>query len=171
MRIEMFQNPVFKIVISALAVCNIVGVFCFYILSARLNVTGSEITMEEAASFVSTSYNTLQEETVEEEAETGTTTQDSEIGEIAAEGVTNDPSEYPTLELTDRVVTLNLGERFNYLNYLKTYRDVDGGDLSRVIRLYGDVNVYQAGTYVVTYSVTSKVTGKTTDVSLTVQVR
>ncbi len=158
----MTKSSLIKSIVSAIAILNIVGILCFYVFSVRMVSPESE-NKQESSAYVSTSYNVAMDDE-SEESDKGTTE------EVAEEEEVLDPTIYPTLELTDKKITLTRGERFNFLLYLKTYRDVDGSDLSHYIRLDGEVNTYQVGTYVVTYSVTSRVTRQDTSVDLTIEV-
>ena len=67
----------------------------------------------------------------------------------------------PTLELVDDHVTLKVGSYFNFYEYIKTMKDIDGSDLSRYIHLKGEVNTYTPGDYTITYQITSPINGET----------
>ena len=68
--------------------------------------------------------------------------------------------EAPILELTDDHIYLRVGERFNYMSYIKTMEDVDGSDLSHYIYLNKDVDTDEPGEIDLTYRITSTITGK-----------
>lgn len=68
--------------------------------------------------------------------------------------------EAPILELTDDHIYLSVGERFNYMSYIKTMEDVDGSDLSHYIYLDRDVDTSVPGDIELTYRITSTITGK-----------
>ena len=66
----------------------------------------------------------------------------------------------PILELTDDHIYLNVGDRFNYMSYIKTMKDVDGSDLSHYIHLDKNVDTSVPGEIELTYRITSVITGK-----------
>ena len=66
----------------------------------------------------------------------------------------------PILELTDDHIFLHVGDRFNYMSYIKTMEDVDGSDLSHYIYLDRDVDTSEPGEIELTYRITSTITGK-----------
>ena len=66
----------------------------------------------------------------------------------------------PILELTTDHVFLYVGDRFNYMRYIKTMEDVDGSDLSHYIHLDRDVDTSVPGEIELTYRITSIITGK-----------
>ena len=76
----------------------------------------------------------------------------------------------PTLELVDDHVTLKVGSYFNFYEYIKTMKDIDGSDLSRYIHLKGEVNTYTPGDYTITYQITSPINGETASQDLLVTV-
>lgn len=76
----------------------------------------------------------------------------------------------PTLELVDDHVTLKVGSYFNFYEYIKTMKDIDGSDLSRYIHLKGEVNTYTPGDYTITYQITSPINGETASQDLVVTV-
>ena len=76
----------------------------------------------------------------------------------------------PTLELVDDHVTLKVGSYFNFYEYIKTMKDIDGSDLSRYIHLKGEVNTYTPGDYTITFQITSPINGETASQDLLVTV-
>ena len=77
----------------------------------------------------------------------------------------------PILELTDKHIYLNVGDRFNYMSYIKTMEDVDGSDLSHYIYLDKDVDTDEPGEIELTYRITSTITGKTDSKVLLITIR
>ena len=108
----------------------------------------------------------MQEETAAKEAEAvknalareETDSQNNEIEEEETE-IKRDPNA-PILELTDDHIYLHVGDRFNYMSYIKTMEDVDGSDLSHYIHLDQDVDTSVPGEIDLTYRITSVITGK-----------
>lgn len=79
-------------------------------------------------------------------------------------------SDVPVLELTKEKVTLKVNENFDYMNYVKVARDVNGNRLGDYVSLSGFVDTYTPGTYELTYSLTSWVNSQTVQQKLTVVV-
>lgn len=91
----------------------------------------------------------------------------AETAEAAAE---EESTTGPILELNTDRVTLNVGDYFNYWDYIETVRDRDGSDLSQYIHLSNTPNMYTPGEYTVTYRLTSPATGETSSKDLVVTV-
>ncbi len=104
----------------------------------------------------------------------GQDTEDSEEnGGYAEDGddeQEEDSDSWPKLELTDDHITLNVGEEFDYLKYIKTMEDRDGSSLSRYIHLSEVVNTWMPGEYTVTYTITSPIDGQSDSEDLHVTV-
>lgn len=77
----------------------------------------------------------------------------------------------PILELTDDHIYLSVGDRFNYMSYIKTMKDVDGSDLSRYIHLDRDVDTSVPGEIELTYRITSVITGKSASKALLITIQ
>ena len=77
----------------------------------------------------------------------------------------------PILELTDDHIYLKVGDRFNYMSYIKTMQDVDGSDLSHYIYLDNDVDTSEPGEIELTYRITSTITGKSDSKVLLITIR
>ena len=77
----------------------------------------------------------------------------------------------PILELTDDHIYLSVGDRFNYMSYIKTMKDVDGSDLSHYIHLDKNVDTSVPGEIELTYRITSVITGKSTSKVLLITIQ
>ena len=77
----------------------------------------------------------------------------------------------PILELTDDHIYLNVGDRFNYMSYIKTMKDVDGSDLSHYIHLDKNVDTSVPGEIELTYRITSVITGKSASKALLITIQ
>ena len=77
----------------------------------------------------------------------------------------------PILELTMDHVFLHVGDRFNYMSYIKTMEDVDGSDLSHYIHLDKYVDTSIPGEIELTYRITSTITGKSTSKVLLITIQ
>lgn len=164
-----FSNRIFKNLIFAVAIVNIVIMMVFgYGLPSPVALA------EEINSENQTSQNTntgtiesVEKETAAKEAEAVETalareevnneTQDEEEDE---ENETQRDPDAPILELTDDHIFLHVGDRFNYMSYIETMEDIDGSDLSRYIHLDKDVDTSIPGDIELTYRITSVITGK-----------
>lgn len=156
-----------KTAIMVIALINIVVMMLFEYglptLEASKKGNNSDLSVQESQSDTS-EVGTI-EAVEKEEASKETEAADSAIAKAESakeefeEEEERDPDE-PLLELTDDHIYLNVGERFNYMSYIKTMEDVDGSDLSHYIYLDKDVNTYEPGEIDLTYSITSTITGK-----------
>ena len=77
----------------------------------------------------------------------------------------------PLLELTTDHVFLHVGERFNYMSYIKTMEDFDGSDLSHYIHLDKYVDTSVPGEIELTYRITSPISGKSTSKVLLITIQ
>ena len=68
-------------------------------------------------------------------------------------------------------IYLSVGDRFNYMSYIKTMKDVDGSDLSRYIHLDRDVDTSVPGEIELTYRITSVITGKSASKALLITIQ
>lgn len=93
--------------------------------------------------------------------------EDADENEVEEE---RDP-DAPILELTDDHIYLRVGDRFNYMSYIKTMEDVDGSDLSHYIYLDRDVDTSEPGEIELTYRITSTITGKSSSKVLLITIR
>lgn len=162
----MFSNVIVKHVIIILALVNIIAMVVFqYGLPPQSASSGSKVDAENNTT-EETAVGTI--ESVEQEAaareaeavENALAREESGDAELPAEeDVPADPNA-PILELTENHVYLKVGERFNYMSYIKTMEDVDGSDLSRYIYLDKDVDTSSPGEIELTYRITSAITGK-----------
>ena len=139
-----FSNRVFKYVISVLAALNIIAMMLFeYGLPSPQAMTNEYDIAKQA-----------------EEAEIALAREDTQEQEgTESEEDERDP-DAPILELVTDHIFLHVGDRFNYMSYIKTMEDVDGSDLSHYIHLDKDVDTSVPGEVELTYRITSIITGK-----------
>ena len=164
-----FSNRIFKGVVFAVAILNIMVMMVF-----GYGLPSPAVLAEEINSENQTSQNTdagtiesVEKETAAKEAEAVETAlareevkDESKNEEEDEEIETKKDSDAPTLELTDDHIFLHVGDRFNYMSYIKTMEDVDGSDLSYYIHLDKDVDTSIPGDIELTYRITSVITGK-----------
>lgn len=137
-------------------------------LSAALASTAS--TELAAASMTEAPAEELSDEVPAPEASSEETTETTDTpAEEEGEEEETDP-EAPVLALTDDAITLEVGDAFNYMEYIETMEDTDGSMLDRYISLEGNVDTYTPGEYLVIYSIRSPVTGKSASRTLIVTV-
>ena len=159
-------NRVLKNVISIIAVLNIAIMLLF-----DYGLTSPEALAKESNSATRSDQETavgtieaVEQETAAEEAEAAEAAlarediQNKEESEEDDEDL-RDP-DAPLLELTTDHIFLHVGDRFNYMSYIKTMEDVDGSDLSHYIHLDKDVDTSVPGEIELTYRITSVITGK-----------
>lgn len=168
---SIFSNRTFKTVILAVAIVNIVAMMLF-----GYGLPSPVVLAEEINSENQTGQNTdagtiesVEKETAAKEAEAMETalareesnSQNEEVNreEVEEKETQRDP-DAPILELTDDHIFLHVGDRFNYMSYIKTMEDVDGSDLSHYIHLDRDVDTSVPGEIELTYRITSVITGK-----------
>ena len=168
---SIFSNRTFKAVILAVAIVNIVAMMLF-----GYGLPSPVVLAEEINSENQTGQNTdagtiesVEKETAAKEAEAMETAlareesnsdSEKENGEEIEEKETQRDPDAPILELTDDHIFLHVGDRFNYMSYIKTMEDVDGSDLSHYIHLDRDVDTSVPGDIELTYRITSVITGK-----------
>ena len=70
------------------------------------------------------------------------------------------PESGPVLKLTDKRVTLKVGEEFDYADYIEIAMDRNGTDLREKVRTAGSVDTDTVGRYRVTYMLRSRVDDK-----------
>lgn len=75
----------------------------------------------------------------------------------------------PLMLLSKNKVTLQKGDKFDYLDYISVAMDTNGASLSKVIRLSGSVDTATPGTYEMIYRITGS-SGQTSEAKLTVTV-
>lgn len=170
-----FFRGLFKIIVAAAAVANIVLMMVFeydtvplrtfavehlaWVFSVREDAGGGATTAEAAAT-AETAATALTAAVAEEDKEP----EGDELFERnKAEG-------RPTLELTDEHIYLKVGDHFNFMNYIKTMKDVDGSMLDHYIHLDKSVSTSRPAEYELTYRITSTITGKTDEKVLLITV-
>lgn len=163
---SIFSNVIVKRLIMILALVNIVAMMVFqYGLPSQAAPSKSRNDVENSAS-EETNVGTIEaveQETAAKEAEAAQTAlareEEKDVEMPEEEDEAADPNA-PILELTEKHIYLKVGERFNYMSYIKTMQDVDGSDLSRYIYLDKDVDTSKPGEIELTYRITSTITGK-----------
>ena len=160
-----------KWLITFLALINIVAMLVFeYGLSPSIARTRENSTDTQVAEKDVGTIEAVEKEKAEKETEAAETAlareeeheqEDDEYAEESEEEAEEekDPNA-PILELTDDHIYLSVGDRFNYMSYIKTMKDVDGSDLSHYIHLDRDVDTSVPGEIELTYRITSVITGK-----------
>ena len=161
-------NRIIKNIVFALAVLNIAVMMLFEygLPSPAAMAIEDNFNNQDGMDTETGTIESVQEETAAKEAEAvknalareETDSQNNEIEEEETE-IKRDPNA-PILELTDDHIYLHVGDRFNYMSYIKTMEDVDGSDLSHYIHLDQDVDTSVPGEIDLTYRITSVITGK-----------
>ena len=154
-----------KNIVSILAIVNIILMMVFqYGLPSPAMVTGKNSAGQESEgdANVGTIEAVEKEAAQKEEAAAETALARYEKEEVNETDEEERDPDAPVLELTDDHIYLHVGDRFNYMSYIKTMEDVDGSDLSHYIYLDRDVNTYEPGEIELTYRITSTITGKST---------
>lgn len=169
------SNQISKYLIAILAVLNIVAMMVFeYGLPSPVFSSSENHYPEQTEEETMGTIEAVEKETAEKEAEAVETVlsrEETENQEEAAfEEEERDP-EAPILELTDTHIYLRVGDRFNYMSYIKTMEDVDGSDLSHFIYLDRDVDTSEPGEIELTYRITSPVSGKSDSKVLLITIR
>lgn len=80
------------------------------------------------------------------------------------------PESGPVLKLTDKKISLEVGEEFQYADYIETAMDRNGTDLREKVRTSGSVDTDTAGQYRITYMLRSRVDDKAVSRELQVTV-
>lgn len=184
---DLSNRPVIKYIIIAVIAANAVILALLLFGPGRLSPAasprGTEEDLVSTGSTVETAEdsNSRQEEDNDSREEDddrhgGRDDADADDSEDSSEADTEETAEEaedesgPVLELVDDHVTLKVGDYFNFYEYIKTMKDIDGSDLSRYIHLKGEVNTYTPGDYTITYQITSPINGKTASEDLRVTV-
>ena len=167
---SIFSNRIFKDVVFVTAIVNIAVMMVFgYGLPSPVTMAG-EINSEKLVDQTTDAgtIESVEKETAAKEAEAVETAlareepnshNEEENVEEVEEEIQRDP-DAPTLELTEDHIFLHIGDRFNYMSYIKTMEDVDGSDLSHYIHLDKGVDTSVPGEIELTYRITSVITGK-----------
>ena len=164
-------NSMGKTLIAIVAVINIAVMMLFEYKLPFLTVSADQTNEAAGTQNQDTNSNEAGVGTIEavekEEAHKETEAAESALAKSEAEEESFEEEEErdpdaPLLELTDKHIYLKVGDRFNYMSYIKTMEDVDGSDLSRYIHLDKDVNTWEPGEIELTYRITSAITGKST---------
>lgn len=168
-------NRIVKHLVLIIAVVNIIAMMVFEYGLPAIATTSNEnnnVENSEEESNLGT-IEAVAQENAEKEAEAAETAlgreETNENEEIETEEE-HDP-DAPILELTDDHIYLRVGDRFNYMSYIKTMQDVDGSDLSRYIYLDKDVDTSEPGEIELTYRITSPITGKSDSKVLLITIR
>ena len=150
------------ILLAALLNIIVMMVFQYWLPSDTVagNADYSKEGTQEAGEHVGTIESVEQETAAKEAEEVQTALAREEEPEKADEQEEERDPDAPVLELTDDHIYLKVGDRFNYMSYIKTMEDVDGSDLSHYIYLDQDVDTSEPGEIELTYRITSVITGK-----------
>lgn len=177
MRAGQMNNSIsrfFKYLIAIIAVINIMALMLYQYGLPSLTRADEESYPYDQESEEDDDLGTIEaveKETAAKEAEAAETAlAREETSEEEQQQVERDP-DAPILELTDDHIYLKVGERFNYMSYIKTMEDVDGSDLSHYIYLDKDVDTSQPGEIELTYRITSVITGKSDSQVLLITIR
>jgi hypothetical protein len=170
------SNRIVRQLVLLLALVNIVVMMVFQYWLPEYAMPGKENSSVEYTSAEDKNVGTIEsveQETAAKEAEEAQTALAREEESERPESVNADERDpdAPILELTDDHIYLNVGDRFNYMSYIKTMEDVDGSDLSHYIYLDQDVDTSQPGEIELTYRITSVITGKSDSKVLLITIR
>ena len=171
------NSTLLRAIVMIIAMINIVLMMVFEyglpspVEAAEFNFTDE---VEETTEEGEENMNTI-EAVAKEEARKETEAAEIALAKVEEEEdseteVVQDP-DAPILELTDDHIYLNVGERFNYMSYIKTMEDVDGTDLSHYIYLDKEVDTSVPGDIELTYRITSTITGKSTSKVLLITIQ
>lgn len=163
------SNRIVKHFILAIAIANIIAMMVFQYGITADAVIGEDKNVETENEHVGT-IESIEQETAAKEAEEAQTALAREEVSEEQEEPERDP-DAPILELTDDHIYLKVGDRFNYMSYIKTMEDVDGSDLSHYIYLDKDVDTSVPGEIELTYRITSVITGKSDSQVLLITIR
>ena len=175
-------NRISKWVITIVALLNLVAMLAFEygLPSPAVQAKETSTAAHEEENEIGT-IEAIEKEKAEKEAEAVETAlaREEEQGQEEPEDA-EDPEEdveeerdpdAPILELTDDHIYLNVGERFNYMSYIKTMKDVDGSDLSHYIHLDKNVDTSVPGEIELTYRITRVITGKSASKALLITIQ
>lgn len=170
------SNRIVRQLVLLLALVNIVVMMVFQYWLPEYAMSGKENSSVEYTSAEDKHVGTIEsveQEAAAKEAEEAQTALAREEESERPENENNDDRDpdAPILELTNDHIYLNVGDRFNYMSYIKTMEDVDGSDLSHYIYLDQDVDTYQPGEIELTYRITSVITGKSDSKVLLITIR
>ena len=161
------SKRILKFLVMVAAIINIVIMILFeYGLPSPVLMRGNDSKKESNQNTESGTIESIEQETAAKEAEAAETAlarediESKDEGEEKKEKEIERDSEAPILELTDDHIFLHVGDRFNYMSYIKTMEDVDGSDLSHYIHLDKNVDTSVPGEFELTYRITSVITGK-----------
>lgn len=170
---RVFSSNIAKHIISTVAVINIIAMMLFQYGLPSLNDSAGEY-HHSRKDTEETDVGTIEEiekETAEKEAKDAETAlARDEVEEEEQEEIEERDPDAPILELTDDHIYLKVGDRFNYMSYIKTMEDVDGSDLSHYIYLDKDVDTSEPGEIELTYRITSTITGKSDSKALLITI-
>lgn len=170
---SIFNNRAVKAVILIIAIINIIAMMGFEYDFSRLGSADKE-----AGEEIVNDNNIDSDVGTIEAVELEKASKEKKAAEMALakdEPAEEEPEEEtdpdaPVLELTDDHISLQVGERFNYMSYIQTMEDVDGSDLSHYIYLDKVVDTSVVGDTELTYRITSTITGKSTSKVLRITV-
>lgn len=172
---RLLSNRIVRNLITLAALINIVAMMVFqYWLPADAAISkdnSAEGYTSEQDNQVGTIESVEQEAAAKEAEEVQTALAREEEPEEMADTDTERDPDAPILELTDDHIYLKVGDRFNYMSYIKTMEDVDGSDLSHYIYLDQDVDTSEPGEIELTYRITSVITGKSDSKVLLITIR
>lgn len=165
------MSRISKWLITFVALLNIVAILAFEYrlpsptIKARENATDTQAAENEVGTIESVEKEKAQKEAEDVEIalareEAQGQEENDDVEDSAEEKQDESDPNAPILELTDDHIYLNVGDRFNYMSYIKTMKDVDGSDLSHYIHLDRDVDTSKPGDIELTYRITSVITGK-----------
>ena len=160
---SLLTNRTVKYVVSAIAILNILVMMLFqYGLPSPVELADGNVPTASARAEQEDvgTIEAIEQETAAKEAEAVETALAKEESEEPEEEEEERDPDAPILELTDDHIYLHVGDRFNYMSYIKTMEDVDGSDLSHYIYLDKDVDTDEPGETELTYRITSTITGK-----------
>lgn len=169
------SNRILKGLILLVALSNIVVMMVFQYWLPNDVAFGKEAGSSEFVSEEEGNVGTIeaveQETAAKEEEEAQTILAREEEQNEPEEPETERDPDAPILELTDDHIYLRVGDRFNYMSYIKTMQDIDGSDLSHYIYLDKDVDTSEPGEIELTYRITSVITGKSDSQVLLITIR
>ena len=167
----LLSNRFMRNLIALVAVINIIIMMLFQYWLPTQSDIGTVNHVEDSGDNVGTIEAVEQETAEKEEKEAQTVLAREEKTEEDEEPQEERDPDAPILELTDHHIYLKVGERFNYMSYIKTMEDVDGSDLSHYIYLDKDVDTSEPGEIELTYRITSVITGKSDSQVLLITIR
>ena len=172
---SILSNRIVRYLVIAASVVNIIVMMVFQYWLPASAVSGKEVAAQGTAAEEENvgTIESIEQETAakeEEEAQTLLAREEKEEEPEEEPEEERDP-DAPILELTDDHIYLKVGDRFNYMSYIKRMEDVDGSDLSHYIYLNRDVDTSEPGEIELTYRITSVITGKSDSKVLLITIR